>query len=514
MNVKKILSVVTFTTLFLFVFLSFRYYSSLDYLVGYTNIIHSSPTKPLNIGFSTISQYRSGYLDEIKVVKAVNEEIVYTEVISKRIDPINKENFLELNSSISIRLPSNLEKGLYYAQPYGKSKGAKIYFILRSNTAPINSSKYIGVIIPNFTHQSYNTYGGDSLYFQNLSKEIPFQYLQLFYRQARRIFSGDKDFASGGLDIKQPQSINLNRPNIQGENFFKISFKDIWLFLPSKIKTLIEYKISKIPFHSIEHSTIPVIKFLESKGFKWRIMSSEDLHKGTQVFQEASLLLFLGHDEYWSSNMRTNVSQKLETSDAIIYSGNFCWWKVTIDEHSKKLSCYRNDYGYWHKLGFPEENTFGLSFRFSGYSLGWRLNPKEASFLGVSENEYKDSGTYYILNEKHPVFSDIPINSGVLEVNNPVNYFESDGLPLTKLKELNNTSDLIHITPLAKTINYYGGIINRNIGIIEIKNKKGNGRILNFGSVGWTINTNHENSEALKILHNAILYLMNDNKRN
>ena len=166
------------------------------------------------------------------------------------------------------------------------------------------------------------------------------------------------------------------------------------------------------------------------------------------------------------------------------------------------------------ELGFPEENTFGLSFRFSGYSLGWRLNPKEASFLGVSENEYKDSGTYYILNEKHPVFSDIPINSGVLEVNNPVNYFESDGLPLTKLKELNNTSDLIHITPLAKTINYYGGIINRNIGIIEIKNKKGNGRILNFGSVGWTINTNHENSEALKILHNAILYLMNDNKRN
>ena len=43
------------------------------------------------------------------------------------------------------------------------------------------------------------------------------------------------------------------------------------------------------------------------------------------------LLVSVGHDEYWSEEMRDNVEAFLENGgNAAFLSGNTCWWAVTL----------------------------------------------------------------------------------------------------------------------------------------------------------------------------------------
>ena len=55
-----------------------------------------------------------------------------------------------------------------------------------------------------------------------------------------------------------------------------------------------------------------------------------------------SLLLFVGHHEYWTSEMRTSVESFVKSGGNVaFFSGNVAWWQVRITPDGQRLLCYK-----------------------------------------------------------------------------------------------------------------------------------------------------------------------------
>jgi len=76
------------------------------------------------------------------------------------------------------------------------------------------------------------------------------------------------------------------------------------------------------------------------------------------------LLLSIGHDEYWSADMRANVEAFIQNGGNVaFFSGNTCWWRIHLAENNTAFG--RDD--NW-PAGDLETRLTGVSTRHAG---GW-----------------------------------------------------------------------------------------------------------------------------------------------
>jgi hypothetical protein len=175
------------------------------------------------------------------------------------------------------------------------------------------------------TYQAYNFWGGRSLY-------------------------GHVD-ATGGLAWSDPRAyaVSFDRP--------------YWGSPPD------ELKMWEMPF----------IRWLEDSGIEVDFCTSIDLHADPQLLDSYCLMLSVGHDEYWSKEMRDNAERFVSNGGNIaFFSGNTCWWQVRFEQNNRKMVCYKNSAldpltGHdnarvtvnWFSapVNRPENSLTGVSFR-------------------------------------------------------------------------------------------------------------------------------------------------------
>jgi hypothetical protein len=88
---------------------------------------------------------------------------------------------------------------------------------------------------------------------------------------------------------------------------------------------------------------IPMIQWLERNGFRVDVCAASDLHKFPELLSNYRLLVSVGHDEYWSEEMRDNVEAFLENGgNAAFLSGNTCWWAVRFTLDGNKMICCKD----------------------------------------------------------------------------------------------------------------------------------------------------------------------------
>src|SRR5439155_24707629 len=52
----------------------------------------------------------------------------------------------------------------------------------------------------------------------------------------------------------------------------------------------------------------------------------------------------VGHDEYWSREMRAQVDAFVDGGGNVaFFSANVCWFKVRFDSQNRVMTCYKND---------------------------------------------------------------------------------------------------------------------------------------------------------------------------
>jgi hypothetical protein len=217
------------------------------------------------------------------------------------------------SESASWSVPADAVSGVYIAKLTRLNNGgaSHIVFVVRNDasTAPIMFKT------SDATWQAYNSYGGYSFY------------------------TGSTSRPSGRAD-----KISYNRPF----DTRSTSSQD-FLF----------------------NAEYPMIRWMERNGYHMTYVTDVDMERNTTTITPAKhkILLSVGHDEYWSANMRNNYETARNNGVHLaFFSGNEVYWKTRWENNYRTLVCYKEG-----AVGQGEYNCGGNCDPLTGVWTGlWR----------------------------------------------------------------------------------------------------------------------------------------------
>jgi hypothetical protein len=84
------------------------------------------------------------------------------------------------------------------------------------------------------------------------------------------------------------------------------------------------------------------IQWAAGAGFEVDIASQYDLQLHPEVLEDYPCLVFIGHDEYWSWEMRDTVDAYVEAGGRVArFAGNFMW-QTRLEEAGRQQVCYKS----------------------------------------------------------------------------------------------------------------------------------------------------------------------------
>lgn len=134
------------------------------------------------------------------------------------------------------------------------------------------------------------------------------------------------------------------------------------------------------PREGFAHWDAPMIAWLERRSHQVDYCTDLDIQLEPGMLEPYRLLLSVGHDEYWSAEVRSAVQRFASGGGNVaFFGGNTCWWRVTFDDDGDRMSCLhppvsaeRSD--QWWRIE-PENTLTGVSYRNGG---GWWKGAREA----------------------------------------------------------------------------------------------------------------------------------------
>jgi hypothetical protein len=207
-------------------------------------------------------------------------------------DPETRLVAYNWNTSYTLQTDNNWTSGLYIAKltDIGTGKEAQVWFTLRDDNRPAD----IGFQEAVTTTQAYNNYGGYSVY----------------------------DFNSAGSE--RAFKVSFDRPFGQNGNIEGFNNRLTW-----------EYN---------------QVRWLESQGYDVSYYTNLDVHTNPLQLYSQKTFLSVGHDEYWSLEMRNNVEQARDNgTNLAFFSANTAYWRVRFEpsstgEANRVMVVYKNDW--------------------------------------------------------------------------------------------------------------------------------------------------------------------------
>jgi N,N-dimethylformamidase beta subunit-like, C-terminal len=176
------------------------------------------------------------------------------------------------------------------------------------------------------------------------------------------------------------------------------------------------------PRQTFAHWDVPFITWLEKNGYQVDYCTDLDLHEERDLLEPYRLLLSVGHDEYWSDQMRAHVETFIrQGGNVAFFSGNTCWWHIEFCDFTKCAddelhpTAFIRDFQTWKRN--PENSLTGVSYRNAG---GWWTGDREA--VG-----------YTVQNADHWVYEGTGLRNGdVFGVDDHLVGYECDGTLFTR----------------------------------------------------------------------------------
>ncbi|WP_170467767.1 N,N-dimethylformamidase beta subunit family domain-containing protein [Ruegeria arenilitoris] len=82
-------------------------------------------------------------------------------------------------------------------------------------------------------------------------------------------------------------------------------------------------------------------RWLEAEGFEYDMATQHDLEAQPDLLDRYKCAVFVGHDEYWSANMRRSVDRFTENGGKVArFAGNFLW-QTRIENEGRTQVCYK-----------------------------------------------------------------------------------------------------------------------------------------------------------------------------
>ena len=265
-------------------------------------------------------------------------------------DPVTGLIDCNWQPSYSMTIPTDWVSGGFVAKIIATDSGEMnwIPFIVREDDRPSDLLFQSSVT----TNQAYNNWGGKSLY------------------------------AFNSTDVVQAKKVSFNRPYIRGSGAGDFVVR--W-----------EYNM---------------IRFLEREGYDVRYSTNIDTHLRPLQLLTSKAFLSVGHDEYWSREMREHVTAARDRGIHLgFFSANTCYWKIRLESGAdgspdRTIVAYKESAIAEDPMRSPRDITYT-----------WRHAPTshpEESLIGVMYIDSQVDGDIVVTNPTHWVFSNTGLRSG------------------------------------------------------------------------------------------------------
>ena len=83
------------------------------------------------------------------------------------------------------------------------------------------------------------------------------------------------------------------------------------------------------------------LRWAESAGYRVDLASQHDLQYRPELLEGYRAVVFVGHDEYWSWEMRDAVDRYVEGGGKVVrFAGNFLW-QIRLEDEGRRQICYK-----------------------------------------------------------------------------------------------------------------------------------------------------------------------------
>jgi len=178
------------------------------------------------------------------------------------------------------------------------------------------------------------------------------------------------------------------------------------------------------------------VQWAEDNGIELDYATSLDLHNNPDLLKPYTSYISVGHDEYWSAEMRNHLEDWIAQGGlASFFSGNTAFWQVRFQNDESTMVGYKQKFfedpvmgtpeqssatTMWSDplIGRPESHMTGVSFTRGGYSH--------------CQNAPSGSGGYTVWRPDHWVFDGLSLHPGdIIGDDHVVVGYECDGCELS-----------------------------------------------------------------------------------
>jgi N,N-dimethylformamidase beta subunit-like, C-terminal len=232
-----------------------------------------------------------------------------------------------------VPVPAYWPSGLYIARVTAQNQPVTVDIPFVVRAAQVRAR--ILVSVADTTYEAYNAWGGRCLYGHGATG------------------TDQNGQAVAGFLFVSPYNYEFLLPRA-----FRVSFnRGFW---------------SVTGFNRWQSFEVPLLRWLARHGLHADVCAVSDLHKGPQILKNYRLFVSVGHDEYWSREMRDNVEGFVRAGgNAAFFSGNVCWWQVRFENGGDTMVCYKDKEfdsekdaslvsTYWKDVGRPSNTLTGV----------------------------------------------------------------------------------------------------------------------------------------------------------
>lgn len=273
----------------------------------------------------------------------------------------------------TLRVPYPWASGFYLAKLTASQSGKQSYviFVVRDDARSSDFLFQSSVM----THQAYNGWGGKSLY--------PFN-------------------SSGPKAVK----VSFNRPYGPGQNPAAAAGVGAGEFLNNMAPT------SENSSAAWEYN---MVRFLEREGYDVTYLTDVDTHENGGLLLKHKAFLSVGHDEYWTWQMRTNVEAARDQGINLgFFSSNTCYWQARLEPSVVFGAADRTIVGYKYDALTQDPYAKSPTQAYLTTTL-WRRHPvdkPEDSLLGVRYLSNPINGNIVVADASNWIFTYTGLENG------------------------------------------------------------------------------------------------------
>lgn len=191
----------------------------------------------------------------------------------------------------------------------------------------------------------------------------------------------------------------------------------------------------------------PFLRWAEAQGLGVDVVSQANMLTDPDLLAAYKCVVFVGHDEYWTWEMREAIEQYIESGGNVArFAGNF-GFQIRLEDDGTTQVCYKDRVSEkdplagtkderrvateWSdpRIGWPGEQTFGLSADYG-------------CFAGVGGNVARGVGGFTIYDPNHWAFEGLYLGYGdVIGAEAQIFGYEVDGLDYEMIDGMPRPSD-------------------------------------------------------------------------